>query len=792
MATYSYKVYKKQVSYDGGTTWYDVEPIEKIKIATDWGVECSGLTYAAKITKEKDCVLQKFGKYEYFISEGKNTIEVDDVEKLWGVGGAAGYGGVAADECSASDCNANHNQYKITLSILPNCTEIGDNAFSLTKVNYSANALGIHVGKIEFEQPSSLKKIGSSAFRKCGSSEVILPDSVEEIGNMAFYNCPISYLSVGSGITYIGPTAFSGTRILAINRDTPPVLGRTQSGNIWPLGCNVIIVPSGSVDTYVNAWESTLGSYVNSVTTSANTSHSYEYGGTYKSGYSDSLTAITTDNVERDGNTTWVKFGDSVVEIGDGLFTVPYGVTDKFKSISYVLFGNNVKKIGSLAFRGTAIAQLDFPNSLEEIGDEAFSSIGSIRYVNFGNGLKKVGNGAFALSTIGKIELPDSLEEIGDGAFSGALEIVWPNNSHIKKIGNGAFSGAYPKNPYYSKDDCGTVDVVLPEGIEEVGSGLFKPAAGTNVITSITFPSTLKRISNLYQGCGKIIFLSKTPPVVESESISNIEQIYVPCESVMLYRATSPFSLHPENIHAIEEGCTTELKRWISFGYKSINGKLYPNEIEQVSYDSGATWENTGQDRQDSTSVGSSSHKSIGGILRYGYQTGATPSITSLGAVFNNNMTIDLKMNYSTFSWWGDRNGYVIGDDENLSIIPYQIDGFASKFGYIMNIGNETISGSCGSNFGARFVDNSIYNFDENGNTKRCANGTHVDNIQSTNALKLFSGGVAGGVSWLKIYNYGVLIRNFEPRYLTALNTATLYDTISQTYCEVNGSFDYF
>ena len=791
MATYSYKVYKKQVSYDGGTTWYDVEPIEKIKIATDWGVECSGLTYAAKISKEKDCVLQKFGKYEYFISEGKNTIEVDDVEKLWGTGGAASLGVDVTSECSASDCNANVNQYKITLSISPNCTEIGDNAFSLRKVNYSANALGIQVGKIEFEQPSSLKKIGSSAFRKCGSDEVILPDSVEEIGEAAFYDCSTPYLSVGSGITYIGPTAFSGTRILAMNGGTPPVLGRTQSGNIWPLGCNVILVPSGSVDTYVNAWESTLGSYVNSITTSANTSHSYEYGGTYHSGYSDSLTAITTDNVKRDVSTTWVKFGDSVVEIGDSLFTVPYSST-YFKDVSYVLFGNNVKKIGSFAFKGTSIAQLDFPNSLEEISESAFESVGSIRYVNFGNGLKKVGNRAFALSTIGKIELPDSLEEIGDGAFSSALEIVWPNNSHIKKIGSQAFSGAYPRNGFYSKDDCGTVDVVLPEGIEEVGSGLFAPVARYNVITSITFPSTLKRIGSITQGCDKIILLSKTPPVVEDKSMSNIEQIYVPCESVMLYRATSPYSLYPQNIHAIEEGCTTELKRWISFGYKGINGELYPNEIEQVSYDSGATWENTGQDRQDSTSVGSSSYQSIGGILRYGYQTGATPSITSLGAVFNNNMTIDLKMNYSYLSWWGDRNGYVIGDDENLSIIPYQRDGFASHFGYIMNIGNETISGSCGSNFGARFVDNSIYNFDENSRTTRCANGTHVDNIQSTNALKLFSGGVAGGVSWLKIYNYGVLIRNFEPRYLTALNTATLYDTISQTYCEVNGSFDYF
>lgn len=782
MATYSYKVFKKQVSYDGGTTWYDVDPLETIKMVTGWNVECSGLTYAARVTEANSCN-SNLGVYEWFIAEKKDTIESSDVIKAFvGDGGA----GASGDMCDGAT-------FPKTLHIMPTCTEIGNSAFTSGGTSY-----------LVFDGTSSLRKIGNGAFYGVGLiGKIELPDTLQEIGSLAFADTSyLTHVNIGSGITTICDDAFwmsndsylSTPKVITINKATPPTL----SGNSYSLGYNTIIVPTNSVDAYRSAWTDWTSPIMSNITSSANTSYSYEYGAKYSAvGYTDNLTAVTTSNVTRNANTNWVKFGNSVVEIGNSLFQSHNGTT--YKNLNYVIFGNSLKKIGANAFDGIRLFDLEFPNSLEEIGDEAFSKVGisgvhalHMTKLKFGSGLKKIGNRAFWWNQIDTLELPNSLEEIGDGAFwaCGCKEIIWSTN--LKKIGTRAFAGSFVKENTYSTG-CTEFDIVIPEGVEEVGSYLF--GGGPNdtcdtLINSITFPTTLTKIGSLIQYCRylhepKLIFLSTTPPQVVEGGIDGV-QIYVPCESLSLYRNTSPFNLYPSNIHPIEQDCPDLQKRWVSFGYKDINGQLYPNEIEQASYDGGATWNNTGQERQGSTSVGSSSYSAASVVVRSSYMTGLTNTIQSLGVTMKYNTEIYLNDTYYNSSF-GGTNGYLIGDGEGNAIITLR-GSSSTKFGYYYDLGGNrvtasTIQGTTDRRFGNYYIkyksgDRDIYWVRE----------TALSTIETSTNLGLFSGDVAGGIISLRIFEGETLVRDFVPRYLSSLNTATLYDNVSNTYCEVNGT----
>lgn len=807
MATYSYKVYKKQVSYDGGATWYDVDPLETIKMVTGWNVECSGLTYAARVTEANSCN-SNLGVYEWFIAEKKDKVEREDVIKIWG---GAGAGTARVGHASTSENNAVRDCDEVfpkTLHIMPTCTEIGNRAFDTYQ--HFVNTFGeeykiAEMSYLVFDGISSLRKIGSRAFY--GSDlvgKIELPDTLQEIGSLAFADTSyLTHVNIGSGITTICDDAFwmsndsylSTPKVITINKATPPTL----SGNSYSLGYNTIIVPTNSVDAYRSAWTDWTSPIMSNITSSANTSYSYEYGAKYSAvGYTDNLTAVTTSNVTRNANTNWVKFGNSVVEIGNSLFQSHNGTT--YKNLNYVIFGNSLKKIGANAFDGIRLFDLEFPNSLEEIGDEAFSKVGisgvhalHMTKLKFGSGLKKIGNRAFWWNQIERLELPNSLEEIGDYAFNSChcKEIVWSSN--LKKIGTEAFGGTFERENTYATG-CTEFDIVIPEGVEEVGSYLF--GGGVNdgcdsLINSITFPTTLTKIGNLTQYCrysqdSTLIFLSTTPPQVTSGEMASNVQIYVPCESLSLYRNTSPFNLYPSNIHPIEQDCPDLQKRWVSFGYKDINGQLYPNEIEQASYDGGATWNNTGQERQGSTSVGSSSYSAASVVVRSSYMTGLTNTIQSLGVTMKYNTEIYLNDTYYNSSF-GGTNGYLIGDGEGNAIITLR-GSSSTKFGYYYDLGGNratasTIQGTTDRRFGNYYIkyksgDRDIYWVRE----------TALSTIETSTNLGLFSGDVAGGIISLRIFEGETLVRDFVPRYLSSLNTATLYDNVSNTYCEVNGT----
>lgn len=138
-------------------------------------------------------------------------------------------------------------------------------------------------------------------------------------------------------------------------------------------------------------------------------------------------------------------------------------------------------------FSSTKITNVQFPSTLEVIGDCAFQNCTSLMCeISLPHSLKRIEAQAFASSGIkGNLVLPEGLEFIGESAFrcctdlTGSLTI--PNG--IKTIHSGSFYA------------CGfNGNLFLPMGLEQIDTQAFD---GANFKGELNIPSTVTKIGTL-------------------------------------------------------------------------------------------------------------------------------------------------------------------------------------------------------------------------------------------------------------------------------------------------------
>ena len=122
--------------------------------------------------------------------------------------------------------------------------------------------------------------------------------------------------------------------------------------------------------------------------------------------------------------------------------------------IQTLRLGYGIEYIQVGCFRGTNIEELILPDSVINIGEEAFLGCQELKKVKFGKKIKSIEKGAFAnCEKLRTVLLNEDLEEIGDYTFAYGyswvgfddtncrLNSIWIPSS-VKKIGSNAFSKA--------------------------------------------------------------------------------------------------------------------------------------------------------------------------------------------------------------------------------------------------------------------------------------------------------------------------------------------------------------
>jgi hypothetical protein len=101
------------------------------------------------------------------------------------------------------------------------------------------------------------------------------------------------------------------------------------------------------------------------------------------------------------------------VKLGSGVKKLSYMAFNECRNLTDVKFASGLIEMDFECFRGTAISELVFPDSLEIIGDKAFSLCTSLEKITFPKNIKSIDNAAFyGCRSLSDIIIPAEVTEV--------------------------------------------------------------------------------------------------------------------------------------------------------------------------------------------------------------------------------------------------------------------------------------------------------------------------------------------------------------------------------------------
>ncbi len=137
--------------------------------------------------------------------------------------------------------------------------------------------------------------------------------------------------------------------------------------------------------------------------------------------------------------------------------------------------GKPVTSIGPKAYAGTDQRVFIIPDTVTDIGEEAFANcFSTLREVKIGKNVTSIGKGAFRFSMpLKSITIPGSVVNIGEEAFFGCRTLADITlNEGVTSIGEKAFVNTYIKG------------ITIPKSIKSVGKDAFESCSR---LTTVTF-----------------------------------------------------------------------------------------------------------------------------------------------------------------------------------------------------------------------------------------------------------------------------------------------------------------
>lgn len=236
-----------------------------------------------------------------------------------------------------------------------------------------------------------------------------------------------------------------------------------------------------------------------------------------------------------------VELYEGLESIGDGAFSGNYEA--RKREINTLILPNSLKEIGENAFSyQDNLTEVDLPNNLEVLEDKVFYGCSSLATVKLPDGLKSIGSYAFYYCAMESITFPTSLETIEDHAFqyTKLKEVDLPDN--ITSIGTNCFeycnnlqsirfSVGLTELPNYVCDgDEILTQLTIPEGITTIGYGAFMDC---EILSNVTLPESITEIGSLaFSNTGIAVFNFPTKvsslPYGLFNNCKNIQEMSIP------------------------------------------------------------------------------------------------------------------------------------------------------------------------------------------------------------------------------------------------------------------------
>lgn len=220
-----------------------------------------------------------------------------------------------------------------------------------------------------------------------------------------------------------------------------------------------------------------------------------------------------------------------------------------------IVLPSNLTKIGRSCFEAAGIAQIDIPNTVTEIGENAFAACVDLASIALPSGLQKISDRMLInCMNLTSIAIPASVTEIGSQAFaySGLTSITIP--STVTMLGSYAFvncesltSMDIQANVTEIPDDfapgCPLTSLTLPNTVQTIGESAFVNSQKI-LITELTIPASVTSIEGYAFGSNNanqmtLTVLPTTPPTLGRNvfylAIGSV--IKVPAASVAAYKA---------------------------------------------------------------------------------------------------------------------------------------------------------------------------------------------------------------------------------------------------------------
>ena len=473
----------------------------------------------------------------------------------------------------------------------------------------------------EFDKmPASIQWIGESAFEKAKIATLDLPEGLTHIGNKAFYNAEVESLSLPESVTEYGDYIFYGCQKLsyvelpdnmtelpmgifwnctALKRiSLPSGLKKIGNAAFYGSGLEKIAIPASvtEIDDWAFAWITNMKTIDIPDTVESVGFNAYIYA----KGVKTINIGSGVKTIGKDGFRTWnleageapvmnVKTEETATALrrsGYGqeilLNGVPYtgynGVSFTDGTFSYMPISDTEVQVVGFSSSATA-GEYTIPAEVYCEGDDRTYTVTSVRDRTF-----------FQNQNILKLNLPDTIEEMGERAFDqmfNVTEFNVPKNLKVvgyqamgylgwdaKSIGLTVNTDRTLEIPGTLEEwgDCGFAgnmqkSIVVGEGVEYIGN--YGLASNYNA-TSVTLPSTLKRINNFaFQSCSSLTTVDIPDGVTY---IGDGAFSAVPLESIQLPEGLTYIGRQALGAYIYNSDYTAQY--WVGPAYVELNGAL--------------------------------------------------------------------------------------------------------------------------------------------------------------------------------------------------------------------------